>query len=274
MFHCFESKSSSTSPSGCPPVSSTAAEVLHRQRLEHLGVLASGTVHELKNLLTPMILGVELAVLEVPLEHPVQASLATVLSVARRAREIVQRFAEYGAVHHCTPRAVSLNQIVSEAVALLRSSLPTGSSITHLPPRSDLPQVLTDPVYAHQVITNLLVNAFEALRPGAGEIEIILDTATITEGRMNDPLYPRAGDYVRLTVKDDGVGMDEATRNQIFEKFFTTKAPLGGTGLGLAIVREIMRKTGGGLTVETAPDRGATFHVYWPVAPKENAGAS
>jgi signal transduction histidine kinase len=250
-------------------VSSTTAEVLHRQRLEHLGVLASSTVHELKNLLTPMILGVELAVLEVPLEHPAQASLATVLSVARRAREIVQRFAEYGAVRHCTPRAVSLNEIVREAVALLRSSLPTGSSITHLPPRSDLPQVLTDPVYAHQVITNLLMNAFEALRPGAGEIEIALDTETITEARTNDPLYPRAGNYVRLTVKDDGVGMDDATRDRIFEKFFTTKASAGGTGLGLAIVREIMRKTGGGLMVESVPDHGATFRVYWPVAPHE-----
>jgi signal transduction histidine kinase len=255
-------------------VSSTTAEVLHRQRLEHLGVLASSTVHELKNLLTPMILGVELAVLEVPLEHPAQASLATVLSVARRAREIVQRFAEYGAIRHCTPRAVALNEIVREAVALLRSSLPTGSNITHLPPKSDLPPVLTDPVYAHQVITNLLVNAFEALKPGAGEIEISLETETITEAGSGEPFHPAPGNYVRLTVKDDGVGMDDATRNRIFEKFFTTKASAGGTGLGLAIVREIMRKTGGGLMVESVPDHGATFRVYWPVASHETVPSS
>lgn len=274
MSHCFDQKLSPTPPASCRPVSSTTAEVLHRQRLEHLGVLASSTVHELKNLLTPMILGVELAVIEVPSDHPAQASLATVFSAAKRAREIVQRFAEYGAVHHCAPRAVSLNEIAREAVAMLRPSLPSGSSIVHLPPPPNLPRVLTDRVYAHQVITNLLVNAFEALKPGAGEIEVALDVEKVTRSRPDDPLYPQPGDYVRLTVKDDGVGMDAVTRNRIFEKFFTTKAALGGTGLGLAIVREIMRKTGGGLTVETVPDHGATFHVYWPVAPQESAASS
>lgn len=237
-------------------------------------MLASSTVHDLKNLLTPMILGVELAMLEISPGHPAQASLTTVLAAAKRARDIVQRFAEYGAVHPCTPRPVALEEIVREAVALLRSSLPQGTRIVHRASPADLPRVLTDQVYAHQVITNLLVNAFEALKPGAGEIEVALAVEKITRGRSDDPMYPTPGDYVRLTVKDDGVGMDAATRHRMFEKFFTTKSALGGTGLGLAIVREIMRKTGGGLTVETAPNRGATFHVYWPAAPGENAPAS
>jgi signal transduction histidine kinase len=183
-------------------------------------------------------------------------------------REIVRRFGEYGAEHR-TGTPVSLDHIVTETVALIRPSLPSDTTIIRTTaPR--LPLIQADRLYAHQVITNLLLNASEALKSHCGEIEIILAPERISTPRHDGSLLPSPGNYVRLTVKDDGVGMNDATRIRIFDEFFTTKAASRGTGLGLSIVREIMRESGGGLAVESAPDRGTSLHIYWRVAAGEH----
>jgi signal transduction histidine kinase len=240
------------------------AGLVHHQRLESLGLLACGLAHELKNIVTPLILGAQLTALEIEPDHPAQKSLATILAAAKRARELVQRFSEYGSVRERNLQSVALDQVVTEVLALLRPALQTEADIrTRVAP--DLPLVSADNIHVHQVVTNLVINAWQALASNRGLIEIALAPEAIAAEAHDQPMSPAPGQYVRLTVKDNGVGMDNATRGRIFEEFFTTKTARG-TGLGLAIVRAIARECGGGLTVESIPGRGSTFNVYWPIA--------
>lgn len=253
---------------GLYPASTTAASTaqrLHRQRLENLGILACGASHELKNLLSPMILGAELAALDLPPGHPACVSLTTVISVAKRARDLVQRFTTYGTLRERDIRPICLAQIVAEVGALLQPTLPARAQLS-CDVVVDLPPILADRIYAHQVITNLVINAADALKPDTGLIELRLASVEIAEPRCDDPLSPAPGRYVRLSVQDNGVGIDDTARRHIFKEFFTTKALGHGTGLGLAIVQQIMGEIGGGLTLESKPGHGSTFHTYWPVA--------
>ncbi len=256
---------SSTRPAGAPlsAPAVSAPETLHQQRLASLGILASGTMHELKNLLTPITLATELAAAEVAPGHPLQPSLATILVAARRARDLVQRFAAYGAARPVRRQSVAVDHLAAEVLALLRPSIPATARVeTFIAPA--LPTVAADPLHVHQVLTNLLMNAWQALPSARGRIELRGEAVSVGAQNLGEPMSPAPGAYVRLSVTDDGIGMEAATRARIFEEFFTTKAE-HGSGLGLAIVRAIVREYRGGLTVESSPGHGATFRIYWPI---------
>ena len=241
------------------------ADLAHGERLKNLGLIACGVAHELKNLLTPLVIGIELTATEIASDHPAQESLAIILAAARRAGGLARRFSDYGATRKVNVELVALDEVVDEALALLRPTLQEGVEIRiHVSP--NLPLVLADTIQAHQVVSNLIINAWQALVSGRGVIEIALAAEETVTGPRVQPMGPTPGQYVRLTVTDNGVGMDDATRARIFDEFFTTKAEASGTGLGLAIVRAIVLDCGGGITVESALDRGSIFNVYWPVA--------
>jgi signal transduction histidine kinase len=129
---------------------------------------------------------------------------------------------------------------------------------------TDLRQVLADPGQIEQVLLNLIVNARDAM-PGGGRVLLRTANVALMPGAkevVREGLQP--GLYVRLSVADEGTGMDQATITRIFEPFFTTKEPGRGTGLGLSTVYGIVRQTGGGITVVSARDEGTTFMVYLP----------
>jgi CheY-like chemotaxis protein len=119
-----------------------------------------------------------------------------------------------------------------------------------------------DPGQIEQVVLNLLVNARDAMQRG-GTILITSSKTEIDEHEASE-LAIAAGNYVRMTVTDNGTGMDEATRRQVFEPFFSTKTGEGGTGLGLSTVYGIVRQCGGHIRVESEPGRGSTFTIYFP----------
>ena len=121
-----------------------------------------------------------------------------------------------------------------------------------------------DPAPLEQVLLNLVVNARDAM-PGGGLIRITTDACELEPGSraVAETGLGRAR-IVRMSVQDDGVGMDPATQARIFEPFFSTKEPGRGTGLGLSTVYGILRQTGGAITVTSAPQQGATFVVYLP----------
>ncbi len=241
------------------------AGLAHGERLKSLGLVACGVAHELKNLLTPLVIGIELTATEIAPDHPAQNSLAIILGAARRAGRLAQRFSDYGTIRKMNVELVALDEVVDEALALLRPTLQEGVEIRiHMSP--NLPLVFADNIQVHQVVSNLIINAWQALVSGRGVIEIALAAEEIVTGPRVQPMSPTPGQYVRFTVTDNGGGMDDATRARIFDEFFTTKAEAHGTGLGLAIVRAIVLDCGGGITVESAPDRGSIFNVYWPTA--------
>ena len=229
------------------------------QKSEAIGNLAAGIAHDFNNVLTAIVGWSDALIQELPDSAPA-------LSYAREIREASQHAADL-ATHLLAIRRderpaalpLNLNDVVIRAAPLLRRLL--GSRIEcmlRLTPGVGLIQA--DATQMEQVLLNLALNARDAM-PDGGTLTI--ETAGVTVAAA-DPSGCEPGPYVRLTVLDSGIGMDAETRQRVFEPFFTTKAPGQGSGLGLSIVNGIVLQAGGTVTVDSAPNQGATFRVLLP----------
>ncbi|HWP07059.1 MAG TPA: ATP-binding protein [Polyangiaceae bacterium] len=234
------------------------------QKLEALGTLAGGIAHDFNNILGGMLAFTELAALENQDRPELLAHLREVTLAGQRATGLVGQILSFSRQQRQERKPVSLGHVVEEALKLLRSTLPASIQIVVRLPGS-LPDVLADGTQLHQVVMNLCTNAAHAVG-GRGRLALSLDVGTSAELDVRPRGEPPAERYVRLTVEDDGHGMDAATVARIFEPFFTTKQPGDGTGLGLAVVHGIVNDHGGSITVTSQPGRGTTFTVALPVA--------
>lgn len=146
---------------------------------------------------------------------------------------------------------------------MLRSSIPSTITITeHIEPSAG--PVFADSTYIHQIIMNLCTNAYQAMQETGGRLEVLLTEAQIGYEETVKRIGIRMGPHLHLTVKDEGVGMEPAVLERIFEPYYTTKEPGKGTGLGLSVIHGIVKNHGGFITVESAPGKGSAFHVYLP----------
>ncbi|MSU51238.1 MAG: PAS domain S-box protein [Opitutus sp.] len=233
------------------------------QKMESLGTLAGGIAHDFNNILAGMFGSIELARLKLPAAHPAQKWINQAMASAQRAKNLVRQILTFGR-HSVTERTpVALGAVAGEALALLRSTFPPGVVLTTRLDPTCAP-VLADANQIHQVIVNLCTNAWHALPESGGHIHVTLAPCEITAELTRFQPELKAGDGVRLTVTDDGHGMEAATISRIFDPFFTTKEPGHGTGLGLAIVHGIVAGHGAAITVSSAPGKGTTFDVFFP----------
>jgi len=238
-------------------------QLVQSQKLETLGTLAGGIAHDFNNLLTGMLGFTELALHALPAQHEAAAHLQHARHGSLRARDMVKRLLLFARRAPETARqTVQLRQIVADTLPLLTATLPTSIVIHTETSHTTLP-VLVDAGQIQQVLTNLCINAGHAIGAHQGRIALAVRPVTIAPG---EDLPCPAGDYVCLTVTDNGCGMDSATLAKIFDPFFTTKAPGEGTGLGLSIVHGIVHDHGGCLRVRSAPGAGTTFEIYLPVS--------
>jgi two-component system, cell cycle sensor histidine kinase and response regulator CckA len=236
------------------------------QRMESLGVLASGIAHDFNNLLVSILGHASLAQARLPADAPAQADLRRVRTAAERAGDLVRQILSLSKRKPLQHVSVDLSELAWEVADLLRVTFSRKAVlITDL--AAGLPLVAADPGQLRQIAINLLTNAADALPGGAGTIRLSTDehhvdakTAAAMEARP--PLS--AGHYVRLAVRDDGVGMDDDTRNRMFTPFFSTKQ--SGHGLGLAAAYGIVRQARGGIRVESAAGVGTTIEVYLPTS--------
>ena len=226
------------------------------QKMEAVGQLAGGVSHEFSNLLT-VILGfghVLMSELEDGSAH--QANATEVVRAAERGAGLTRQLLALGRRQVVEPRAIQLNDSVRSVERMLERVI--GEQIHW---RSELdeavPQIFADPGQVEQVILNLALNAKDAMPAGGALTVRTSGPEPLPSGRAN-------GDYVRLTVLDEGEGMSEEVKSQIFDPFFTTKAPGQGTGLGLAVVYGIVKKCGGEITVLSQAGEGTRFDVYFP----------
>ena len=249
------------------------------QRMEAVGQLAGGVAHDFNNLLTVISGNLEFVQHDLPPDHPVRPDLDEIATAALRAHALVRQLLTFSRRQPVRPRLVQVGAVVAEAERLLRRVI--GEEIAvHVYASDAGAQVLADPGQLEQVLLNLGVNARDAMltprhgHPGTGGT-LTIDVAPIELGARDaaawDGLAP--GRYVRLTVRDTGHGMDEATRARAFEPFFTTKEVGQGTGLGLATVHGIVRQVGGAVRIESAPGAGTTVAVLLPVADASPDGA-
>ena len=238
---------------------------LHQsQKMQAVGRLAGGLAHDFNNLLTVIRGFTDLSLKTPDLPEALQANLGQIGKAVARAAALTRQLLAFSRSPVTQPQALDLNAAVSETVRLLGPLVGEDVTLT-LALGEPLGRVFMDGGQLAQVITNLVVNARDALAPG-GEIRVITRDVEIRPGAGRTRGALRPGPHVALTIADNGCGMDAETLQHVFEPFFTTKDPARGTGLGLASVYGIVTQSGGHVEVESAPGTGTTFTVLWPHA--------
>ena len=241
--------------------------VLQAHKMEALGTLAGGVAHDFNNILMAIGGNVELAMSELPADHPARQNLDRVEKASSRAANLVRQILTFSRQQPPARTVIPLEQEVEEAVRLLHATLPARIEIRteYLP---GVPPVSADSTQVHQILMNLGTNAAHAMGESSGLIELRLEGVNISGDRpeATDRLPP--GRYVRLSFRDNGCGMDKTTLARAFEPFFTTKGVGKGTGLGLSVVHGIMKNHHGTVTVHSEVGKGTTFHLYFPAAEK------
>lgn len=238
------------------------ARLSQAQKLESIGTLAGGIAHDFNNLLTGMLGYCELARLAARGNPEVQTELKEVFSAGLRAKDLVSQILTFSRKGHPQLRPIELLGPVTEALKLIRATTPATVEI-----RDQLEggRVRADATQIQQVVLNLCTNATQAMRDRSGILTVKLERVSITENMAAEIPNLSAGSWMRLTVADNGAGMDAATLERIFDPFFTTKRQGEGTGLGLAIVQGIVASHGGALRVQSAPEKGTQFEIYLAV---------
>ncbi|MCC6902076.1 MAG: response regulator [Polyangiaceae bacterium] len=233
----------------------------HAQRLESVGRLAGGVAHDFNNILAAVMAHAELARQGLPPGDVAREDIAAIESAARRAAELTQQLLIFARKQVIQPSVIDLNSLLTSMRRLLERVL--GDDV-ELVTTFDGPlwAVEADVGQVEQVVMNLAINARDAM-PAGGRLVLATANVTIDESAAGQPGLP-PGQYVRLSVIDDGEGMDEATRERIFEPFFTTKEVGKGTGLGLATVYGVVSKFGGQIAVQSAPGAGTSFEILLP----------
>ncbi len=239
------------------------AQLRQSQRLESLGVLAGGIAHDFNNILTSILGFGSLVDEDLPKGSPQKANLREVLRAGERAKQLVRQILTFSQRQEQERRPVDIAAAVGDALKLLRASLPYNVELRQRI-RPDSGRVLTDFSCIQQVVLNLTTNACHALEPGGGVLEVTLEPLDLDDRLARELGALNPGPCTKLTVTDNGPGIDPTLRERIFDPFFTTKEVGKGTGLGLSMVHGIVSNFGGVVRLENPRRRGATFAVYLP----------
>lgn len=233
------------------------------QKIESIGRLAGGVAHDFNNMLGVILGHTELALESIDRSHPAHVDLEAIMGAAQRSSQLTQQLLAFARRQTIAPRRLDLNEIVEDMLKMLRRLI--GEDI-HLAwrPGPDLGAVKMDPTQVGQILTNLCVNARDALEKG-GQITIETHNASFDETYLADETGVIPGDFVQLAVSDNGRGMSLETQQKLFEPFFTTKELGQGTGLGLATVYGIVKQNAGFITVYSELGTGTTIKIYLPL---------
>jgi len=232
------------------------------QKLESIGRLAGGVAHDYNNMLSVIMGFAELALGKISQGDSIHNDIQEILRAARRSSDMTRKLLAFARRQKISPRILNLNDVIEGMLQMLARVI--GERIhfsRHLTP--GLWDVFMDPSQVDQILMNLCVNAKDAI-DGSGSIHIETANVRLDDRFCADRPGAVPGDFVALTVADDGCGMDGQTREKIFEPFFTTKTSDKGTGLGLATVYGIVNQNSGFIHVQSEPQQGTTFTIYLP----------
>ena len=232
------------------------------QRMEAIGRLAGGIAHDFNNILTVINGHSELLLMQQDQTQAVRSNIELIKKAGDRAASLISQLLAFSRKQIVQPKVINLNMVVKDLESMLHRLI--GENIqfkTTLDP--DLENIKIDPGQLEQVIMNLVVNAKDAM-PSGGILAIETKNRFVNEydARLLNPQRP--GPYVLLTVQDTGIGMDAEIQSHIFEPFFTTKEKGKGTGLGLSTLYGIVKQSDGFVWVESIPQQGASFRIYFP----------
>lgn len=246
-----------------------AAQVLHAQKLESLGVLAGGLAHDFNNLLMGIMGNAELAVSEVPEGSVVGEFLGAIEATCVRASDLCRQMLAYSGKGRFQIELIDLTELVFELGHLLEVSVSKKVNLVY-ELAVDLPCVEADLAQMEQVVMNLITNASEAQDDEGGTVRVSTGVAAGNDANLAGMVHADAlseGPCIFLQVSDDGCGMSAETLSRIFDPFFSTK--FTGRGLGLAAVLGIVRGHSGAIGIDSEPGKGTTVRVLLPVSEKE-----
>ncbi len=238
------------------------ARLIHAQRMEAIGTLAGGIAHNFNNLLTGILGNASLMLLDTDHDNPHYKRLNNIEKLVQSGSKLTNQLLGYAREGRYEIMPLSLNRLVKETSDTFGT---TRKEIRiHQEFAKDLFGIKADQGQIEQILWNLYVNAADAMPVGG---DLFVKTMNVTHEDMTGKLYkPRPGNYILLTVRDTGVGMDRGTMERIFDPFFTTKDLSKGTGLGLASVYGIIKAHGGYIDVVSNEGDGTTFKIYLPAS--------
>ncbi len=224
-------------------------QLLERDKLQAIGTLAGGIAHDLNNLLTPILSYAELIQYSVGKDAPFLDYVDGIRSAGLQARDLVKSILLFSRRQEPKKESFELGKLIREVIKLIQATSSPSIEISVELPEKNV-HVFGDPTQIHQVISNLATNGIQAMQGKKGRLKLSV----------------RVEDFIILTVRDTGAGMDEETQRRVFEPFFTTKSVGSGTGLGLSIVHSIIVEHGGSIQIESTLNQGTAFIVSLPVS--------
>ena len=240
------------------------AQVHRAQKLESIGRLAGGIAHDFNNMLSIINGYAEIVLEELDPTEEMAHRVQEILDAGRRSAGLVRQLLAFARQQHVQPVLMDINRTVDATTRMLQRLI--GEDIDlEWRPGSNLMQVAIDPGQVDQILANLVVNAREAIRD-VGKMTIETENVVIDDDDCRNEDF-RPGLYIRLSVSDNGCGIDPESLGRIFDPFYTTKPRDQGTGLGLSTVYGIVRQNNGWITVYSEPGSGTTFRVYLPAVP-------
>lgn len=250
------------------------SQFLRAQRLESIGTLASGIAHDLNNVLTPIMMALQILQMRFTDENS-QRMIDVLRQNAERGGEMVKQVLSFARGIEGLKIPLQPTYIIKEILMVLRETLPKNITVKQLLP-PDIGAINGDATQLHQLLMNLCVNARDAM-PDGGTLTIEAANTVIDEHYARMVPDAEAGRYVMITVSDTGAGIPEHIKDKIFDPFFTTKEVSKGTGLGLSTVIGIIKSMGGFVNVYSEAGKGAQFKIYLPMIetthPAETAAA-
>lgn len=232
------------------------------QKLESVGRLAGGVAHDFNNMLGVILGYAEMALEHAPPSHLLRADLNEIRSAATRSSDLTRQLLTFARKQTILPKVLNLNETVVGTLGLMKRLI--GENI-HLEwrPSDTLWPIIIDPSQIDQILTNLCANARDAICD-VGTINIETENCTINEEFCQNHPGAMVGEFVQLSVSDNGCGMDKDVLAHVFEPFYTTKGVGKGLGLGLATVYGIINQNNGFVSVSSRPGRGTVFRLYFP----------
>jgi PAS domain S-box-containing protein len=241
------------------------------QRMEAIGILSGGIAHDFNNVLTTIIGNADIALMGFSGENTNLEEFTNIREAAYRARDLVQQILNISRCSEKDIGPVSLSPVIKEGVKFLQTTLPSDIQIVKKIEKK-IHLVNVDSRQAYQVFMNLCTNAAAAMAQTESPcLTIGLENTILSASDKNRPDHLSPGPYVKLSVADNGCGMDTAVLSKIFQPYFTTKSRETNSGLGLATAHGIVQQNNGYIQCESEPGKGSVFSVFWPVYVKKES---
>ncbi|MCP3943061.1 MAG: transporter substrate-binding domain-containing protein [Desulfobacteraceae bacterium] len=241
-------------------------KVIQAQKMESIGNLAGGIAHDFNNLLFPIIGNAELLMEDLPLDSSEYENAQEIFTAGKRGADLIKQILSFSRQEEHKRIPLKIQRILKEVLKLVRSSIPVNIEIIDTI-QTDCGLMMADPIQLHQIVMNLVTNAYHAVEDTNGKIEVMLKEIKLEVDMYQDISLP-SGRYAMLSVSDNGTGIARDVLDRVFEPYFTTKEKGRGTGLGLSVAFGLVKDHGGDITVYSEVGKGTNFKVYLPLMEK------